>query len=705
MSTLGLLAIALGIALGGAVSVLQIKKSFFSDYSEIWNGFWVGLILILISSGFIVTHQLANLATQTWFLLPMVACFFGGLFLTIRGIKQYLVFGIMLRQENIWNLKQMACLKKISSTAEKSVSIPDFLKENFIFLMDNLGYKWGGIFKTEAITGEQRLVFPYGVNSDQALQLYHQARKSFSAEPLTAIKVMVQENPQKIAEIPELLTSFPQLAKLALIPLQHKERVLGWGLVAGDKQANSDYKTVQFLTLWGQVMAQKVELFSSTGQEQNRQQYLKVLEEISELLQTNLKLEEAIPHLAKSVQKVQDFQYFSLSVLDTSGENMRRFTLGASGNLLLEKGVNLPTHNSDLVQVLQSGEIIIDTDYSTSPRYAQDQWFRNCGCRSRLVVPLRNRKRIWGALTLGHLKPGFFQFQNLKELKLLFSQITLLLIRTHYLEELVRKEKLDKLLKESVEVFEEKKDLKVLLEKTAQKVASQFPVSFCKIMLLDSHRQNLKPYALYKLRDSDMQLEPGQDLDLSQLPWHRLALESKRTQLIKQDDPESVMSSQEARLALSEKIESALLIPILMEDKPVGIMALGELRNWSRRPFKKDEIVLASSLAFQTSQALRQAWLDYKLQESKSRRALDPEGWAKEILDLKYDINNPLTSIFGASELLQIREKNLTEESMHYLRIIERNARRIQETLEKIINRPEQPQQVDWENLTVKPSP
>ncbi|MCI0532004.1 MAG: hypothetical protein L0Y74_08675, partial [candidate division Zixibacteria bacterium] len=166
---------------------------------------------------------------------------------------------------------------------------------------------------------------------------------------------------------------------------------------------------------------------------------------------------------------------------------------------------------------------------------------------------------------------------------------------------------------------------------------------------------------------------------------------------------ESVMSHQEARLALNEKIESALLIPILMEDQPIGIMALGELRNWSRRPFKKDEIGLASNLAFQTSQVLRQAWLDYKLQKSKTQTALDPEGWAKEILDLKYDINNPLTSIFGASELLQIREKNLTDESLHYLKIIERNAKRIQETLEKTKNKSEKTQQIDWENLTVNP--
>ena len=282
------------------------------------------------------------------------------------------------------------------------------------------------------------------------------------------------------------------------------------------------------------------------------------------------------------------------------------------------------------------------------------------------------------------------------------SQITLLLIKTHLLEEIVRKEKIVKLLQESLELFDDRKDLRQVLEQTTKKVASQLPVSFCKIMLLDSQRQNLRLYALYKLRNGETKIEAENPLNLSDLPWHRLALESKRPQLIKQDDPESVMSSQEAKLALSEKIESALLIPILMEDQPIGIMALGEHRNWSRRPLKKDEIILASNLAFQTSQALRQAWSDYKLEQLKARKAIDQEGRAKEILDLKYDINNPLTSIFGASELLQIREKELSPESLHYLRVIERNARRIQQTLEKTWHKSEQPNLIDWENLTVK---
>ncbi|OGC79650.1 MAG: hypothetical protein A2145_04030 [candidate division Zixibacteria bacterium RBG_16_40_9] len=546
------------------------------------------------------------------------------------------------------------------------------------------------------------LVSAWGAETDQITKLFQNAKSSFSAEALNSFRVLLLENLQNLSEFKENLAGMPELDHLALVPLQHQGHLLGWGLVAGDSSQDFDYKTTQFLSWWGQVLAQKMQLLSSSALNQQREDYLKTLEELSQLLQTNLKLEEAVPHLAKTVQKIQEFQYFSLAVLDSSGQNMRRFTLGASGNLLLEKGVNLPTQGSDLIEVLETGEILVDADYSTHAQYLKDYWFKSSGCRARLVVPLRNRKRMWGALTLGHLKPGFFQAQDLKGLKLLLSQITLLLIKTHLLEEIVRKEKIVKLLQESLELFDDRKDLRQVLEQTTKKVASQLPVSFCKIMLLDSQRQNLRPYALYKLRNGETKIEAENPLNLSDLPWHRLALESKRPQLIKQDDPESVMSSQEAKLALSEKIESALLIPILMEDQPIGIMALGEHRNWSRRPLKKDEIILASNLAFQTSQALRQAWSDYKLEQLKAKKAIDPEGRAKEILDLKYDINNPLTSIFGASELLQIREKELSPESLHYLRVIERNARRIQQTLEKTWHKSEQPNLIDWENLTVK---
>ncbi len=696
------LAAAIGITVVGIYAIIQIKKSLFSSYTEIWPGFWIGLALVLISAGFLITHQLVNLSSQVWLVLPIILAFLGGLFLMIRGIRQYLVFGIMLRQEHSWNLKQIACLKKISSSTEKTNVPSELLKENFNFLLETLGCTRGGVFKLDLNSYQMGLVYAQGAEPDQANQLFQNARSSFSAEALNSFRVLVLENLAELPQFKENLQKMPELAQLVLVPLQHKAHLLGWGLLVGDSSQNFDYKTTQFLAWWGQVVAQKLELLANSSLNQKRENYLKSLEELSELLHTNLKLDSAVPHLAKIVQKIQDFQHFSLAVLDSSGQNMRRFTLGATGNLLLEKGVNLPTQGSDLTQVLETGEILIDTDYSTHPEYPKDYWFKASGCRARLVVPLRSRKRMWGALTLGHLKPGFFQTSDLKSLKLLLSQLTLFLIKTHLLEEIERKGKIVELLQESLELFEEHKDLKEIMEQTAQKVACQLPVSFCKIMLLDSMRQNLRPYALYKLRNGQTKIQQENPLSLSDLPWHRLALESKRPQLIKQDDPESVMSSQEAKLALSEKIESALLIPILMEDQPIGIMSLGELRNWSRRPLKKDEMVVASNLAFQTSQALRGAWLDYKLEQLKAKKALDPEGWAKEILDLKYDINNPLTSIFGASELLQIKEKELSPESLHYVRVIERNARRIQETLEKSWQKQE-PELIDWENLTIKP--
>src|SRR5574341_214221 len=696
------LAAAIGITVVGIYAIFQIKKSLFSSYPEIWPGFWTGLALVLISAGFLITHQLTNLTSQVWLILPIILAFLGGLFLMIRGIRQYLVFGIMLRQEHSWNLKQIACLKKISSSTEKTNSPSEFLKENFSFLLETLGCTRGGIFKLDPNSYQMALVYAQGAEPEQINKLFQNTKSCSSGEALNSFRVLVLENIGDIAEFKENLQRMPELSQLVLIPLPHKAHLLGWGLVAGDSSHNFDYKTTQFLAFWGQVLGQKMELLANSSLNQKRENYLRTLEELSELLHTNLKLESAVPHLAKIVQKILDFQHFSLAVLDSSGQNMRRFTLGATGNLLLEKGVNLPTQGSDLTQVLETGEILIDADYSTHPEYARDYWFKTSGCRARLVLPLRSRKRMWGALTLGHLKPGYFQASDLKSLKLLLCQLTLLLIQTQHFEEIVRKEKIVQLLQESLELFEEQKDLKQVLEQTAQKVACQLPVSFCKIMLLDSMRQNLRPYALYKLRNGKTKIQEENPLSLSNLPWHRLALESRRPQLIKQDDPESVMSLEEAKLALSEKIESALLIPILMEDQPIGIMSLGEDRNWSRRPLKKDEMVLASNLAFQTSQALRGAWLDYKLEQLKAKKALDPEGWAKEILDLKYDINNPLTSIFGASELLQIKEKELSPESMHYLKVIERNAHRIHEALEKSWQK-EEPDEIDWENLTVKP--
>jgi K+-sensing histidine kinase KdpD len=172
-------------------------------------------------------------------------------------------------------------------------------------------------------------------------------------------------------------------------------------------------------------------------------------------------------------------------------------------------------------------------------------------------------------------------------------------------------------------------------------------------------------------------------------------LEAKRPMLINQDDPESTMSRKEAGLILDEKVNSALLVPLILNDKPVGVISLGEMRNWDRQPLTEEEITFVKHKANQICVALEKGLLFRVNKQLKERLkgtekseevAYDQIQVGFGLSDLSYQITDPLTSIRGSAELLKLKEPHLNADSSRYIKNIENGVDRIHRSLEVFLN-------------------
>jgi len=225
-------------------------------------------------------------------------------------------------------------------------------------------------------------------------------------------------------------------------------------------------------------------------------------------------------------------------------------------------------------------------------------------------------------------------------------------------------------------------DLKGYLNGLSENLTQILPVSFCRISFLNPGKNNLELHSSYKRRE-DISFLPQGSQPLEALPWHRLTLEIKKPMLINQDDPESTISREESTLFLTPNLKSALLLPLVHKDQSVGLVSLGEMRSWERRPFRKKEIDFVEKIGEQIS-FVRKESLSRGFYDPKPRTYLDPS-----ISQFGLEVNNSLTSIIGSVELLNLK-KNLTEEkSERYLKIIEKGALRIKDNMEKLFNQPD----------------
>jgi GAF domain-containing protein len=167
-----------------------------------------------------------------------------------------------------------------------------------------------------------------------------------------------------------------------------------------------------------------------------------------------------------------------------------------------------------------------------------------------------------------------------------------------------------------------------------------------------------------------------QTLCLEELPWHRLALESKKAMLVNQSDPEGMMPDSEIKSAFSRPINSAVLVPLVVGDKTIGLLSLAEERDWNRRPFTQPEILTAELAAEQLANLIGQSLWDEKPAVAEALAAGD-----KRFNQLRKTISDPLTTIMGASELLLVRKEQLEPELLRYAYIIQKMSERIKDSI------------------------
>ncbi|RKX76003.1 MAG: hypothetical protein DRP87_13090, partial [Spirochaetes bacterium] len=103
---------------------------------------------------------------------------------------------------------------------------------------------------------------------------------------------------------------------------------------------------------------------------------------------------------------------------------------------------------------------------------------------------------------------------------------------------------------------------------------------------------------------------------LTMAPWHKKVVEICKPIVLRQDVPELAVSVEELKLALTEEVKSAALIPLIVGGKILGVISLGEERSWERSPFTKEKVDLCQSIAAQAAVAIENARMYEELQQS-----------------------------------------------------------------------------------------
>ncbi|MEW6716701.1 MAG: diguanylate cyclase [Chloroflexota bacterium] len=192
-------------------------------------------------------------------------------------------------------------------------------------------------------------------------------------------------------------------------------------------------------------------------------------------------------------------------------------------------------------------------------------------------------------------------------------------------------------------------DLEVTLPLLADKIAKGLPATFCRICLVDKEKQLLILYGISPLRSLEgYQTHVSEKYPLDILPAHREALESGKVVVVRRDDPVDALGEKERDLMFFNGLKSAFLVPLIVQNEYLGIISVGEARNWDREPINEEKINLVKTLAGQVAVIIHNS----RLHDSTQRQV--------ERMNVLNDVAERISSTIEMTELLELIYQQLS---------------------------------------------
>jgi phosphoserine phosphatase RsbU/P len=239
-----------------------------------------------------------------------------------------------------------------------------------------------------------------------------------------------------VTEDPRYIAAVPNVRSELAVPLITKNRVIGVIDIEAREPGYFTEEHSRMLTLVASRVAAGIENAQLYTRTTKQARILLLLNEIARELTQILNLDELLARIAELVQKLIDYQMFSILLLDPTGEKLQhRFSLRFNENIHLKHEISL---GRGLVGTAAESKLaVLVPDVSKDPRYVQS----NPETRSELAVPLIYKSKVIGVLDLEHTRRGFFTEEHKRTMTTLAAQIAIAIENARLYEEIERQER------------------------------------------------------------------------------------------------------------------------------------------------------------------------------------------------------------------------------------------------------------------------
>jgi transcriptional regulator with GAF, ATPase, and Fis domain len=371
----------------------------------------------------------------------------------------------------------------------------------------------------------------------------------------------------------------------------------------------------------------------------------------------------------------------SFAVVDDKLADMKRYSVSDSGNRILERGLSFPVSDTAIEQVVESGKASISGALS-GIRYRDDAWLSKCGFRSRISVPVVQNNRVMGVLSFVSMSEQAYSDDDVSRASML-TDVFAVAIKLSSAEREMRS--LKSHVTESWELLSRltaSGDIGSFQRDLVRCFTDTLPATCCRLSVYERRAGTLTCLAEhYRRRQNSGSDKMATPVRIDRMPWHNSAIRAGKVVVFNQSDGKRIMTDEEVGLGFPDSMRSGMIFPLKVAGRVRGIISVGEMREWKRRSFSSDDIACAEMMAAQASLAIA-------MSESVPR-GVSVQGSGDISIDdgllslVNRRMVSPLSSILGATELLEKEAEPDEGKSQEYVAIIRRNVEKAVKALDE----------------------
>jgi phosphoserine phosphatase RsbU/P len=337
-----------------------------------------------------------------------------------------------------------------------------------------------------------------------------------------------------------------------------------------------------------------------------------LLLEVADVVNTTLDLDTTLRRVAELVRKVIDYEIFAILLLNEKTQELRiRFQVGYTKEVAERTRVKVGQGVTGLAAL--NREAVLVGDVSEDPRYISGA----ANVRAELAVPLIVKNQLIGVLNLESRQPNYFTEEHKRLLMLIASRMAVGIENARLYTRTTRQARTLVLLNEIARELTSILNLDELLKRIAELLNRLIDYQMFSILLLDSTGQKLQHRFSLRFREN---IHRKHDISLGQ-GVVGYAVQHKEAVLV------SDVTKDPRYIALNPETRSELAVPLVYQDKVIGVL---DLEHTRRGFFTDDHKRTVTTLAAQVAIAIENAQL-YEQIARQERRLEQDLAMAREL--------------------------------------------------------------------------